>query len=197
VQDYLGAIHRLNAYAEIPSAQLIRTILTGIKPRLRSNMAHYESLRHQPGEWRKKLVEMDVVQAELQITRSNPPNPSAPKRTYSERTESTLNAPKRPYSEQSGSRSNSTSTYVPIPKEVMDKRQKERRCLKCGRSGHMRNECRSTYRLTPPPRTPTQPLPNDKKPRTEHVGTVRITEIGSNTEPEDNGGSESDYSGND
>ncbi|KAF8421687.1 hypothetical protein EV426DRAFT_704869 [Tirmania nivea] len=66
VQDYLANVDRLNAYAEIPPSQLIRLILLGIKPRLRSKMTHYEDLRDQPTAWRKKLVQMDRTAMDVQ-----------------------------------------------------------------------------------------------------------------------------------
>lgn len=66
VQDYLATIDRLNAYAQIPQTQIIRIILMGIKPRLRSKMTHYEDLREQPSQWLTKLVQMDVAQVDSQ-----------------------------------------------------------------------------------------------------------------------------------
>ena len=61
VQSYLTHIQRLNHLADIDDLQLIRIILNAIPTHLRQSMAHYESLRSQPAEWRKKLIEMDVA----------------------------------------------------------------------------------------------------------------------------------------
>lgn len=175
VQNYLGAIDRLNAYAQIPPAQLIRAILTGIKPRLRLNMAHYESLRNKPLEWRKKLVEMDVVQTELQPAKTSGNQPS--KRSYSDRS-----------SEQRYTQGvKQKSTYDEVSKEAFDRRKKENRCLKCGKTGHRIADCQSTsYRRTPPPAN--SPKASDsahppKKPKTD-AGTIRITELASEPEPD-------------
>ncbi|KAF8427519.1 hypothetical protein EV426DRAFT_411108 [Tirmania nivea] len=125
VQEYLANVDRLNAYAEIPPPQLIRLILPGIKPRLRSKMTHYEDLRDKPSQWGTKLVQMDVAQVDSQPAKNSGYHTSK----------------KRPYSDRSS-----------IQEEVFDKRKKENQCFKCGKTGHRQADCQSaSYRHTPLP----------------------------------------------
>jgi len=66
VQRYLNDIDRLNAYAGMTDHHLINIILNGMPSRLRLAMAHYENLRANPVESKKKLLEMDVATIEFQ-----------------------------------------------------------------------------------------------------------------------------------
>jgi len=65
VRDYLTELDSLNAYADIPEAQLINVILNGLAPKLHGHVAHYEQLQSKPSEWRQRLIEMDIISKEF------------------------------------------------------------------------------------------------------------------------------------
>jgi len=66
VQDYHTEVDRLNSYACIPDRQLINIMISNLSNTLRMAMAHYETLRDKPPQWRQKLIEMDIINKEFQ-----------------------------------------------------------------------------------------------------------------------------------
>lgn len=147
----------------------------GIKPRLRSKMTHYEDLRDQPTKWLKKLVQMDIAQAEQTQNSKNQPA----KRACSDR------------SPTDRSTQRSSEIQPEVTTDTINKRKKENRCLKCGKTGNRIADCQSIrYRQTPPPSNPPKPstgnlpkssdfsAPAAKKSRTD-TGTLRITQLDS------------------
>ena len=58
MQDYRNDIDRLNTYAKIPDRAMINIIVNKLTGPLLRSMAHYEHLRENPDEWRKKCKEV-------------------------------------------------------------------------------------------------------------------------------------------
>lgn len=178
VQDYLSNLDRLNTYAQISDLQLIQIILMALKPDVRSSMAHYEHLRSNPIEWRRKLVEMDVADSQLKELSTTIPHDRKRPATAISTIHSRTERPLVPHQ----------STW--ISDDIIKKRKSEGRCTKCGRSGHMIRECRSSnYRSTPEPSTShnnTSTIsPATKKPRVD-TGHLKLVDYDSDSSEEEN-----------
>ena len=132
VQSYLTQIQRLNHLAGIDDLQLIRIILNGIPTHLRQSMAHYESLRSQPAEWRKKLIEMDVATAHYRHKEPSGKKEGGKKRLLDDR----IHLP------EDRRRQRNTERGDHIHKEQWNRRREEGRCMRCGKKKIGRASCR-------------------------------------------------------
>ena len=143
VQKYLNNINPLNVHARMTNHHLINIILNSIPSRLHLAMAHYENLRQDPLAWRQKLLEMDIATTEFaQKDQGAKRGHKGKKHAFEDRVQ-------MKGGEATEKKEKKKGEFV--PKETWEKRKREGRCMRCGRSNHLIADCEFSPRATTPP----------------------------------------------